>query len=348
MNHLNPIRVVLSALLLVAAGCPGGVIDTGYDGGADADHDASVDCGGVECSPGFTCVDNRCVAQDPCETVVCSNPGEVCSNGVCVSGEVDADDDGVPTRDDCDDTDPAVYPGVERPCTNDCGEGTSLCNEGAIWGPCAFVEDPCELPHAQSSCVDGHCLIDSCDGAWTDCDSTPETGCEAQLGTTEHCSVCGDACASGEICDGGSCRCIPDCGGARCGDGDGCGGICTSGSCPAGSECRDGDCRCIPDCSGAGCGDGDGCGGVCEGWCPPNEDCRSEGCVCPGPHYQHNASGACVSSCGILLADLGLFNDNSGCCASGCALGVTQAGGPGDTWDCNYCCEGNPVGPTCR
>lgn len=376
-------RVVIAAgvmglLLGGATGCTGGTITTGGDAGSD-----SSPCGTIECPPGTECIAGQCVPGDPCRDVVCSNPGEVCSAGECVSGERDADGDGFQARVDCDDTDPETYPGTTRICVNDCGEGLVECLDRGEWSDCSFETDPCDRPHTSASCVDGRCLISECETGWSDCDGQGSTGCEAQLGTESHCSGCGDACPAGESCVDGTCTCVPDCSGAACGDDNGCGGRC-NGSCPAGYECRDGECRCVPSCagvacggsdgcggtcmtgscppghecrsgicectpscSGAECGDSDGCGGRCDGWCPTNEDCRSGSCVCPGPNYQI-FEGDCVPSCGWLLGILGLYDDRGGCCSAGCASGIYQAAGPGQTWDCNYCCEGNLSGSSCR
>jgi hypothetical protein len=231
-------------------------------------------------------------------------------------------------------------------CSNGCGEGLTECGPDGEWSDCTFEENPCVFPHAEAACVDGACVIESCEGSWTNCNHDIADGCEALLGSTEHCSGCGDACARGEECVAGVCRCVPDCDGAACGDSDGCGGTC-DGYCPAGEECRDGRCRCVPDCGGAACGDSDGCGGTCDGPCPTDEHCTSSGCECDGS-LRRGSTGRCVRSCGGLLGSLGYYDDGGGCCASGCAAGIRQAGGPGDTWDCIYCCEGNPSGGSCN
>src|SRR5687768_2245079 len=70
--------------------------------------------------------------------------------------------------------------------------------------------------------------------------------------------------------------CSPKCAGHACGDDDGCGGICTYGSCPAGTVCGGGGvqgvCACKPTCAGKACGAPDDCGGVCAaGTCPSGE-----------------------------------------------------------------------------
>ncbi len=61
------------------------------------------------------------------------------------------------------------------------------------------------------------------------------------------------------MCQGGTCRCRPQCDGKTCGP-DGCGGSC--GTCGAQEVCDGGTCLCTPDCGTKVCG-GDGCGGSC-------------------------------------------------------------------------------------
>jgi hypothetical protein len=341
---------VITLSWCAALACTAGTIITGdrdsgaRDGGADAN-----DCGPTDCPDGTECVAGTCVPRDPCRDVVCENPGDVCAGGICVAGGADGDGDGFPVREDCDDAAPLVIPGVERSCVNACGEGRSECLPDGSWSACTFVVDPCALDHAVAACVDESCAVVTCTGSWDDCDGNPANGCEIEIGTARNCSRCGDACAAGLVCEAGACRCIPDCSGVECGGGDGCGGRCDSGWCPAGHVCDDGDCVCVPDCGGAACGDGDGCGGSCDGDCPPNERCRSDGCECPGPHYRRVATGRCLPSCGTLLDSLGLYDNHGGCCSTGCRSGLITGGSPGDTWDCTYCCEGDPSGASsCR
>lgn len=67
-----------------------------------------------------------------------------------------------------------------------------------------------------------------------------------------------------------------------CGDPDGCGGICKTGTCPgAGETCVDGTCSsCVPKCTT--CGASDGCGGTCKtGACSGSSACVAGKCVAP-------------------------------------------------------------------
>jgi len=105
-------------------------------------------------------------------------------------------------------------------CSNSCVDTRS---DVANCGSCGYR---CNLPNAESDCVNGECVVAVCVDA-ADCTSAP--GCETPLGTTSSCAGCGDqscplantlvACASADSCvravcaagfancDGGS----PDC-----------------------------------------------------------------------------------------------------------------------------------------
>ena len=85
-------------------------------------------------------------------------------------------------------------------------------------------------------------------------------------------------------------ECVPSCGGATCGDPDGCGGAC-DGTCPGEDEvCEDGACvplGCQPlTCAEAGVDCGvtlDGCDWILDcGGCPPEESCLGGVCVPDG------------------------------------------------------------------
>ncbi len=99
---------------------------------------------------------------------------EVCSAGVCVSVDTDADKDGVKAGVDCDDHDPAIHPGAAEICNgkdDNCDgkidEGFDLDNDGvpscAINGKPADCDDhdPAIHPGAPEVCNDKD---DNCDG----------------------------------------------------------------------------------------------------------------------------------------------------------------------------------------
>jgi hypothetical protein len=72
---------------------------------------------------------------------------------------------------------------------------------------------------------------------------------------------------------------------AVCGEPDGCGGTCKTGSCVLSTEtCVGGVCKCAPTCTT--CGADDGCGSKCKtGSCPGTAACVSGTCVAPTKSY---------------------------------------------------------------
>jgi hypothetical protein len=86
-----------------------------------------------------------------------------------------------------------------------------------------------------------------------------------------NCCTAAD-CDDGETCQSGSCTtsCTPQCDGRTCGD-DGCDGTC--GSCGNNEVCDSGTCVCVPDCAPANACGADGCGESC-GTCAPNPTCQ--------------------------------------------------------------------------
>ena len=139
-------------------------------------------------------------------------------------------------------------------------------------------------------------------------------------------ALCADCADLSTECKAGICvACQPNCQGKLCGSADGCGG-----QCQAGSGC------CTPNCSGKSCGDGDGCGGRCGGSCPWKYQCGSDNrCHCGPSGDFKEINGVCLPSCGQLLAHISM--GPGACCNQSACLGAT-GGGPGQTWDCNYCC----------
>ena len=122
----------------------------------------------------------------------------------------------------------------------------------------------------------------ACQNGKTKCGSK----CRDLSSNENNCGSCGNACGPDETFQDGNCvaDCIPACGGAACGDDDGCGGVC-DGACPPGAEvtCTNGVCDCAL--QGACCFDSEcdefhecrhteGVGGFC--FCKPEWDCSNE------------------------------------------------------------------------
>lgn len=236
-------------------------------------------------------------------------------------------------HDDASGADDANDPGADASSGNAAGWPVP---EGGVCTPATC--SGCCLP--SQACSDGT-QDDACGkSGWpcADC-SAQGTQCKANvcIACTPACSgvLCGGSDGCGGVCQSGSGCCTPSCSGVLCGNSDGCSGVCQGGS-----GC------CTPSCAGATCGQSDGCGGTCDGSCPEYEDCSaSHTCSCgPNPDFKR-INGVCTPSCGKLLDHLGLPNNNGGCCANGCTAG-TFGGGPGDAWDCTYCCSSSIPGQT--
>ena len=93
------------------------------------------------------------------------------------------------------------------------------------------------------------------------------------------------ACVAPKVCNtSGKCVCTPNCSGKSCGQDNGCGSPCQTGTCQSGYSCSAGRCfaNCTPGCS-VGCSasgyEDDGCGGTIYcGVCAPS--CKSTSCSC--------------------------------------------------------------------
>lgn len=151
-----------------------------------------------------------------------------------------------------------------------CSQGFADCNGLAQDGceqalntetDCGGCDMPCAVAHAQADCGSGECRTGTCDEGFGDCDGDSRNGCEATLSEPSNCGACGNACAAGTQCLGGSCSCTED------------------AQCPSGRSCCDGRCvdttgtcfvfPCIPGTqlpsdNNLNCGS---CGALCLGWC---------------------------------------------------------------------------------
>lgn len=221
---------------------------------------------------GGRCVDARCSADTPtaCESGLCETDGD-CAGGVeCVEGRCEDGFCLVVTHEDrcdpgsrCSPTAGCVPlpPGQCRDVT-DCGtiaNGSATCVGGVCILECDAGFDDCDTsagtgcevdlstnPLHCGACFDacptgdgvvnalceaGGCDL-ACEDGREDCNGDVEDGCEATLGTEEHCSSC-EPCGGGQLC---------------------CDGECVSGS----TETHCGEC-------GRGCPDGERCvGDTCE------------------------------------------------------------------------------------
>ncbi len=84
---------------------------------------------------------------------------------------------------------------------------TNLMNSNSNCGSC-FVTCP-PRPNATVGCVNGNCVIISCNSGFSDCDGIVSNGCEINLATSLlNCGGCGNVCAlpnANTACNAGSC-----------------------------------------------------------------------------------------------------------------------------------------------
>jgi hypothetical protein len=230
-----------------------------------------------------------------------------------------------------------------------CGGVTPYACAGSgssISPPTCISDCSCEV----NTCV-GQTCSDGCGGTCAGlrtgvgCASTcspPNGTCEAVAG--ENCANCSDcACAAPAVCFNNAC-CTPNCIGATCG-GNGCGGICGTGTCSPPSTCYLGSC-CTPDCTVPECGD-DSCGDTC-GFCTSPETCNIFGqcdanpCVGLPPSYSSPCSldgngqpFSCVAACSSVACTV-QCDAGYHCAGSACAPDSSECQGMPDGSSCNY------------
>lgn len=223
-----------------------------------------------------------------------------------------ADRDGEPDAPDAQDPHPPDAP-VQDPacpvgwadCDGDSGNGCEVhvSDDSNNCGACHRV---CDGDHASVSCEQGVCIL-SCDSGFADCDGDGANGCEADLGSVDHCLACGTVCEDKE-------HASATCGASGCGH-----------QCEAGWE----------DC------DQDADNG-CEAQLSSNADhCGACGASCPS---RPNAAPACnAGQCDISC--LGVFENCDGQLGNGCEANVqdnaSHCGG------CGKACGDHQGVPSC-
>jgi hypothetical protein len=144
------------------------------DGSACSDNDA---CTQSDACQSGACVGSSpvtCVAQDQCHDVgLCDPMTGACSNPEKPDGAL------------CDDADDCTI--------------MDACQSGACAGSLAPAGTACTAqPNAVMECdASGACVIASCEAGFGDCDSSPASGCEADLALPSDCGACGNVCQSG-------------------------------------------------------------------------------------------------------------------------------------------------------
>lgn len=117
-------------------------------------------------------------------------------SGDCTFGE-DADGDGVPCQDDCDDSDPLTYPGaddvcdgIDRDCNPDVPE--EFDEDGDGYPSCDDCNDRRDTTYPGAPEVCGNGIDENCDG-----EDSPNEACEGSPGDDDDESGGGCGCASG-------------------------------------------------------------------------------------------------------------------------------------------------------
>jgi len=276
-------------------------------------------CGGQcgVCPPGLQCT----------KSGQCQQPGPVCGNKMCESGE------------NC------------LTCPADCGQCSGDCcsSHGSVG-----CSDP-----GVTQCV---CAMDPfcCQSMWDGLCVEEAKQCGAQCGCVPSCAgkACGNdgcggqcgACPPNAVCTNFQCVpfCTPQCMTANgqpkeCGP-DGCGGQC--GTCAVGEQCNSqGQCVCVPNCVNKQCGP-DGCGGscgTCQGWqqCTASGQCKIVTPLCGDGNCMQFIGEDC-DSCPV---------DCGACCGNGkCDPGYGETCA-NCSMDCGNCCGNGfcdaQLGETC-
>lgn len=151
-------------------------------------RDAGPLCGGMTCMAFQYCDNDRCRDYDACAgDGTCPRTGDVCRNRRCVPGTVDIDGDGTPARDDCDETNPEIFPTHPEVCNTiddncsgsaDEGDPATLCESDPVGGVC--MDGVCGCPDGTADidrAVPGcECNIAPAPGEGATCDAPVDVG----------------------------------------------------------------------------------------------------------------------------------------------------------------------------
>ncbi len=175
---------------------------------------------GLVCPSGHVCVNGQCVLQCPSGFTNCS--------GQCKDLLNDASNCGACGL-------PCVFPNATGACVNGqcvigaCAPGFANCdnisangcetNVASSTANCGGCNVSCNLANATSSCVNGQCVIASCNVGWANCDGITANGCETNLSNNvNNCNACGNVCVptanvTSVSCVNGTCKitgCLPN------------------------------------------------------------------------------------------------------------------------------------------
>lgn len=256
--------------------------------------------GGDAAAPG-TCPDGDPEACGPVAGGTAACEGGVCV-AVCSAGFTDCDGDFFTGCEVETARDPKNCGACARQC-----EATNVvalaCSDGACTSTCTLGFANCSTPGAPA----------------------PDDGCETPANTTANCGSCGNACASGQSCNGSACVC----------SGASCGGLL--------SNCNGGRCVCgvgAPTCApGEVCGSS-GCACASAGKCQPGQTCCAGLSGCFDLMTNPKSCGACGRACAP-----GFLCKGGECTCEGAGPSACDAGGPGSC--ANGVCSCNDGAVTC-
>ena len=246
---------------------------------------------------------NHCTGGKTCQVGTCACPaGQYDSNGLCCpNGTSNSSGVCCPTgTTNCSgacvnlSTDPNNCNTCGTPCSAP-ANATPTC----VGGTCGFV---CNAGYSYSNGIccpnstPGHVMA-NCGGTCVDLSTDPN-----------NCNTCGNRCATGQSCVGGTCS----------------GGGCPPGTTNCGGACVDTS------------GDANNCG-ACGNRCPVSATCIGGTCVCPYPYTISNGNCCRVGEYGVVGTPI--------CCPIGQILvhGVGNDCGPGCLGTGGGCCDPGSV-----
>ncbi len=210
-------------------------------------------------------------------------PPEVCIEGRCSTLDADADRDGIPADEDCDDLDDSVGRNASRPCASACGEGVTTCIAGR-WMPCD-APTTCGCTDADPprpvACERCGTQMEVCrDGEWVREGACSGMG-ECEAGATRSGAPCGRCGTTTETCNATcewvSGECVGGTGACTPGEIDTPRSI-SCGACGEGSQMQTRSCSAA--CTWGEWGNVGGCGGTSSECTPGAIDRDSEACGC--------------------------------------------------------------------
>ncbi|UCG68369.1 MAG: DUF4215 domain-containing protein, partial [Thermoplasmata archaeon] len=217
---------------------------------------------------------------------------------IVVAESVDLDGDGFTDDVDCDDTDPAAYPGADEICDgvdNDCdgdvdedGACTAVCGNGVVEsGEECDDGNTASGDGCSATCTEeGPDPVDLDGDGFTDDDDCDDTDPAVNPGADEICDGVDNDCdglvdedaGCGAICGNGIVESGEECDDGNTVSGDGCSASCTLEECTVNADCNDniectddicqmGECLNTPSAAGTACGDSGPCYNqdICDG-----------------------------------------------------------------------------------